>query len=139
MENGSILGRQSASGSAMNSYLDNAFDCGLSFSVPNSLLRLESKGGNQANVGETGHLQSQFNFDLRGTSGLHPHSLPEYHDGLSNGTTSISPGGISANMNIRPLEAIENRKFSRVGPNGQPVELNEGKKIHITGLCSVQG
>lgn len=125
MENGSFLGRQSASGSAINSYLDNAFDCGLSFSVPNSLLRLESKGGNQANVGETGHLQSQINFDFRGTSGLHPHSLPEYHDGLSNGTSSISPGGISATMNIRPLEAIENRKFSRVGPNGQPVELNE--------------
>ncbi|XP_055810523.1 protein MEI2-like 4 isoform X4 [Solanum dulcamara] len=125
MENGSILGRQSASGSAINSYLDNAFDCGLSFSVPNSLLRLESKGGNQANVGETGHLQSQISFDFRGTSGLHPHSLPEYHDGLSNGTSSISPGGISATMNIRPLEAIENRKFSRVGPNVQPVELNE--------------
>ncbi|XP_059316237.1 protein MEI2-like 4 isoform X1 [Lycium ferocissimum] len=125
MENGSILGRQSASGSAINSYLDNAFDCGISFSVPNSLLRLESKGGNQANVGETGHLQSQINFEFRGTSGLHPHSLPDYHDGLSNGASTISSGGISATMNIRPLEAIENRKFSRVGSNGQPVELNE--------------
>lgn len=125
MENGSTLGRQSTSGSAINSYLDNAFDCGMSFSVPNSLLRLESKGSNQANVGETGHLQSQINFDFRGTSGLHPHSLPEYHDGLSNGAFSISPGGISATMNIRPLEAIENRKFSRVGSNGPSVELNE--------------
>ncbi|KAM3303841.1 protein MEI2-like 4 isoform X3 [Capsicum chacoense] len=125
MENGSILGRQSANGSAINSYLDNAFDCGLSFSVPNSLLRLESKGSTQANVGETGHLPSQVNFDFRGTSGLHPHSPPEYHDGLSNGTSSISSGGISATMNIRPLEAIENRQFSRVGPNGQLVELNE--------------
>ncbi|KAK4357688.1 hypothetical protein RND71_023298 [Anisodus tanguticus] len=125
MENGSIPGRQSASGSAINSYLDNAFDCGISFSVPNSLLRLESKGGNQANVGEIGHLQSQINFEFRGTPDLHPHSLPEYHDGLSNGASVISPGGISATMNIRPLEAIENRKFSRVGSNGQPVELNE--------------
>ncbi|CAN4123376.1 unnamed protein product [Withania somnifera] len=125
VENGSTLGKQSASGSAINSYLDNAFDCGMSFSVPNSLLRLESKGSNQANVGETGHLQSQINFDFRGKSGLDPHSLPEYHDGLSNGASSISPGGISATMNIRPLEAIENRMFSRVGPNGPSVELNE--------------
>ncbi|OIT37321.1 PREDICTED: protein MEI2-like 4 isoform X2 [Nicotiana attenuata] len=124
IENGSILGRQSASGSAINSYLDNAFDCGLSFSVPNSLLRLESKG-NQANVGETGHLQSRINFEFSGTSGLHPHSLPEYHDGLSNGASSISPGSISATMNInRPVES-ENRNFSRVGSNGHSVELNE--------------
>lgn len=125
MENGSSVGRRSASGSTINSYLDNAFDCGLSFSVPNSLLRLESKGGNQANVGESGHLQSQINFDFRGTTALHLHSLPEYHDGVSNGTSSLSPGSISATMNTRPLEAIENRKFSRVVSNGQPVELNE--------------
>lgn len=138
MENGSSVGRRSASGSTINSYLDNAFDCGLSFSVPNSLLRLESKGGNQANVGESGHLQSQINFDFRGTTALHLHSLPEYHDGVSNGTSSLSPGSISATMNTRPLEAIENRKFSRVVSNGQPVELNEGKKLYITGLHSVQ-
>ncbi|MCD7473324.1 hypothetical protein HAX54_015107 [Datura stramonium] len=44
MENGSILGRQSANGSAISSYLDNAFDCGISFSVPNSLLRVGPNG-----------------------------------------------------------------------------------------------
>ncbi|CAN4124161.1 unnamed protein product [Withania somnifera] len=126
MENGSTLGRQSASVSAINSYLDNAFDIGMSFSVPNSLLRFGSKGSNQANVGETGHLQSQISFNFRGTSGLRPHSLPQYHDGLSNGACSISSGGISATLNIRSLEAIENQKFSRVGPNGPSVELNEG-------------
>lgn len=100
-------------------------------------MRLESKG-NQANVGETGHLQSRISFEFSGTSGLHPHSLPEYHDGLSNGASSISPGSISATMNIRPVES-ENRKFSRVGSNGHSVELSEGKKFRITGLLSLQG
>ncbi|KAM7468803.1 hypothetical protein LguiB_016365 [Lonicera macranthoides] len=129
MDDGSILGVHSAIGAPIISpFLENAFHHGVSSSVPSSLpslVRAEAVG-NQSSVA---HSPGQLKFDVRATPHFHPHSLPEYHDGLANGNNPCnSPGTMAANISAKPSEKVENQQFCRVGPNGQSTELNEGGK-----------
>ncbi|KAK2973841.1 hypothetical protein RJ640_011769 [Escallonia rubra] len=127
-DNGTTLGVHSANGPPNSPYLENTFQHGISTSVPNSLPslgRVESLG-NQSTAAETGLSQDQLKFEYRGVPNFHPHSLPEYHDGLANCAPCNSPGTLAANISVRPSEIIENRQFSRVTSNGQSVDLNEG-------------
>lgn len=111
-------------------FVEPAFHVGISSSVPNSLPslgRMESIG-TQSGVAESGHLQGPLKFDIRSTPSLHPHSLPEYHDGLTNGAHCHSLGPMAANINIKPSEIIDNRQLSRVSSNGRSIGFNEGGK-----------
>ncbi|KAE8023783.1 hypothetical protein FH972_009446 [Carpinus fangiana] len=104
-----------------------AFHHGISSSVPNSLpslVRVESVG-NQPGLADSGCSPGQLKFDIQGTTNFHPHSLPEYHDGLTNGVHLNSPGRMTANINPSPPEIFDNRQLPRVS-NGHSVELNEG-------------
>lgn len=129
MDDGSILGVHSAIGAPIISpFLENAFHHGVSSSVPSSLpslVRVEAVGNQSGVVYSPGQLK----FDVRATPHFHPHSLPEYHDGLANANNPCnSPGTMAANISAKPSEKVENRHCCRVGSNGQSTELNEGGK-----------
>ncbi|XP_012088718.1 protein MEI2-like 4 isoform X1 [Jatropha curcas] len=123
IDNGTILGLPSPTQAP---FLESEFHHGISSSVPNSLssfLRVDSTG-NQTGVAEPGHTQGQLKFDIQGTPNFHPHSLPEYHDGLK--SVVHSPVGIVTNMSSKPLERIENRQLHRISQNGHSIEFNDG-------------
>ncbi|PON54798.1 Splicing factor-like protein [Parasponia andersonii] len=122
MDSGTTIAVQS---STQTPSLETAFHHGISSSVPNSLsslVRIESLG-NQSGLLESNHSPGPLKFDIHGTSAFHPHSLPEYYDGLANGIHCNSPGSLSSGINPRAPERIDNRQFSRV--NSNPMELNE--------------
>ncbi|THG21671.1 hypothetical protein TEA_000300 [Camellia sinensis var. sinensis] len=125
MDNGPVQGVHSTIRSPVSPFLENVFNHGISSSVPNSLpslVRVESLG-NQSSLHESGHSQGQLKFEFQGTPNFHPHSLPEYHDGLTNGAPCNSLG-MAANIISRPTERIENQQFCRLSSNGHPLELN---------------
>ena len=132
-DNGSIMAVHAATQAAS---LENAFHYGVSSSVPNNLptaLRAESVG-NQSGFAESVHSPGSLKFDIHGSPAFHPHSLPEYHDGLTNSVNCSSPGNVSASINARPPERIDNRNFPRVSSKGHSIELNEGGKWMINKL-----
>ncbi|XP_059656531.1 protein MEI2-like 4 [Cornus florida] len=127
MDNGTNLGAHSAIQSPISPFPENTFNQGISSSVPNSLpspVRLESVG-NQSSFTESGHSHGQLKFDFHDMPNFHPHSLPEYHDGLTAGAPCNSPG-MAANISVRSLDRIENRQFCGTSSNGHSIELNEG-------------
>ncbi|XP_047313814.1 protein MEI2-like 4 isoform X2 [Impatiens glandulifera] len=127
MDNGALSGTHSSIQSPYNQFLDNAFRHGISSSVPNSLMKLDSIRQSLPNNSPTlGHMK----FDFQGSpnlssQNLHPHSLPEYHDGFTTNASCNSPS-IAANVNIiRPAERIENLHFSRLSSNPHSIEMND--------------
>ncbi|KAL2253830.1 protein MEI2-like 4 [Sesamum indicum] len=139
-DNGAMLGPLSTNGGPINPLLDNVLHPGVSSSVPNglpSLVRVEP--GNQSSIPESGHLRSHLKFEVQGTPNLHPHSLPEYHDGLANGPSFGSPSNIAASMSSRPPDMIDSQQFRRVGSNGQSIELNEVFGSSGNGSCPPPG
>ncbi|KAH6771116.1 hypothetical protein C2S52_015919 [Perilla frutescens var. hirtella] len=139
-DNGTILGSLSTNGGSINPLLDNVLQHSVSSSVPNSLpslVRVES--GNQSNIAESGHPRNHPKFELQGPPNLHPHSLPEYHDGLTNGHPYGSPSNIAANIISRPPEIIDGQQFRRVSSNGQSVELNDVFGSTGNGSCPPPG
>ncbi|KAL3818741.1 hypothetical protein ACJIZ3_004646 [Penstemon smallii] len=127
MDNGTIPGPHSTNGGLINPLLDNVLHHGVSSSVPNSLSSLvRNESGNQSSIiTERGHLLNHLNFDHQGSPNLHPHSLPEYHDGLANGTSFGSPSIMAASVSARLPEIIDNPQFRRFSSNGQSIEFNE--------------
>lgn len=124
-DNGTISVPLSTNGGPINSLVDSVLQHTVSSSVPNtlpSLARVES--GNQSCIADSSHPRNQLKFELQSSPNLHPHSLPEYHDGLANGHPFGSPSNMAANISSRPL--VDGQQFRRVGSNGQSIELNEG-------------
>ncbi|ONI29799.1 hypothetical protein PRUPE_1G215400 [Prunus persica] len=123
-DNGTIMAVHSAVQAAS---LENMFHHGISSSVPNglsSVMRAESVG-NLSGPTESTHSPGSLKFDIHGTPAFHPHSLPEYQDGLTNAVNCSSPGTVSASINARPQERIDNRHLTRVSSIGRSIELNE--------------
>lgn len=127
MDHGTVLGALSA---IQAPSMETALHHAISSSVPNSLpslVKLESFS-NQIGLAESGRSPGQLKFDVRGAPTFHPHSLPEYHDGLTNSVQLNSPGTVNPNINPSPPERFDNRQLRRVSSNGHPVELNEPGK-----------
>lgn len=105
--------------------IETAFIHGVSSSVPNTLpsLARAKSDGNQCEIIESsspGHL----NFDSQAALAFHPHSLPEFHDGLANGVNH-NPLEVAANINLRTQERIDNMQFRRVNSDRRFMEFNE--------------
>ncbi|KAL5733858.1 hypothetical protein ACOSP7_031719 [Xanthoceras sorbifolium] len=125
LDNGTVSGTHSA---IQASFPESPFHQGISSSVPKSLpslLRMESFG-TQSGLAESGPLQGQLKFDFQNAQTFHPHSLPEYHDGLANAVNCNSPGCVAANVNIKPPEIFDSRQFTRVSSNGCSIGFNDG-------------
>ncbi|KAF8400076.1 hypothetical protein HHK36_015951 [Tetracentron sinense] len=131
MENRVIQGLHSAIGAPLSSFMENAFHHGISSGVPSSLpspVRVASTG-HQSSLGDSSHSLGQMKFGFQGMRTFHPHSLPDYHDGLANGVPYRSLGtmvAMATNNSPRPSEGIDNRHIPRVGSNGHTIELNDG-------------
>ncbi|KAF8378071.1 hypothetical protein HHK36_029406 [Tetracentron sinense] len=114
MENGAIQGLHSAIQAPISPFIENAFRHEISSSVPNSLsspVRVASVG-NQSDLGGPSQL-SQMKFSVQSMPTFHPHSLPEYHDGLANGIPYNSMSTLATNISPRPSEGIDNRHIER--------------------------
>lgn len=124
MDHGNMLGVHSG---IRCSSTEAAFHHGISSSVPNSLpsiVRVESIN-NQPGLAASGHLPGQLKLDVQSPTNFHPHSLPEYHDGLINSIHLNSHGNMAANINPSPPERIDKWQLHRINSNGHSVELNE--------------
>ncbi|KAL8161740.1 hypothetical protein V2J09_013229 [Rumex salicifolius] len=99
----------------------NMFNCDIPSSVHSGLmspLQVQSPG-NQIGLSMSSNSFGQTKFNLSGMRTLHPHSLPDYHDGLANGVTCNSP----INM---PRERTEKPRFARIGTSGHSFEMGNG-------------
>ncbi|KAK1270104.1 Protein MEI2-like 4 [Acorus gramineus] len=119
-------------------FVDSAFH-GISSSVPHTLsstLRGAPVGnhGNPSSLMDSSHSHGQMKYSLQSVPTLHPHSLPEYHDGIGNGVAYNSPSAMSAmgmNINSRPSEGIDNGHFHRGGSgslNGRSFDISD--RVH---------
>ncbi|XP_071707550.1 protein MEI2-like 4 [Rutidosis leptorrhynchoides] len=72
--------------------------------------------------------QNKLQYDFRSTSNYHhPHSLPEYQDGLNNNIlNNNSLGTMNVGLHARMSERLANRQFNRLGSIGaHSLELND--------------
>ncbi|XP_050221966.1 protein MEI2-like 4 isoform X2 [Mercurialis annua] len=105
-------------------YMESAFHHGISPRFPNSLsslLRTESAG-----IAEPGHARNQLKYDAQVSPNFHPHSLPEYCDGLKSVICCGSPGSMALNMSTNPHERNDSRQLQRISSNGNSIEFNDG-------------
>ncbi|XP_062223230.1 protein MEI2-like 4 isoform X2 [Phragmites australis] len=106
LENGSIQGLHSGLLTSMSSFREASFP-GLSSTVPQSL---------SSPIG-IASAATHSNYGFQGMGALHPHSLPEVHNGTTNGTpynlNTMAPVGVSSNS--RTAEAVDSRHLHKVG------------------------
>lgn len=124
-ENGSMHGLHSGLLTSMSPFREASF-LGLSSTLPQSLsspigIASAATHSNQAPLGELSHSLSRMNrhvnYGFQGLGAIHPHSLPDVHNGANNGTpynlNTITPVGV--NKNSRTAEAVDNRHLHKVG------------------------
>ncbi|XP_020253576.1 protein MEI2-like 4 isoform X2 [Asparagus officinalis] len=96
-----------------------------------------SNHSNSSLNSENGHSFGQVKFGFQGMPIMHPHSLPEYHDGLSSGVQYNSSNAMPAmaiNINPRTGEGIDSRYIQRAGSGSLSHSLEGGN-----GSCPVHG
>jgi hypothetical protein len=151
-ENGSIHGLHSGLLTSMSPFREASFP-GLSSTIPQSLsspigIASATTHSNQAPLGELSHslsrMNGHMNYGFQGLGALHPHSLPEVHDGANNGTpynlNTMVPIGV--NSNSRTAEAVDCRHLHKVGSsnlNGHSFDrVGEGGKfVNLDILISI--
>lgn len=131
IEIGSFKDLNTAVGAPISSFSENGFRSGNSSSVSHSLtssMRVAS-AGNQSVYGEAAQSFGQMKFGFHSMPNFHPHSLPEYHDGLTGGlpfNSSANLTTISGGINSGPSEGHDIRHMRRVSAIGHSRELNDG-------------
>lgn len=146
-DNGTVQDLQSALKTSISPLLESALH-GISSSAPRNLsspVRVPSVGSqsNPSGHGENGHSFGQMKFGVQGVPIVHPHSLPEYHDGMNNGipynSTNIMPA-MAININSRAAEGIDRRYIQRVGSGSLTGNSFEGAfGAPGNGSCPVHG
>lgn len=153
-DNGPVQDLRSASRAPISPLLDSALH-GISSSVPHNLsspvphnlsspVRVASLGNssNPSGHGENGHSFGQVQFRFQGMPLVHPHSLPEHHDGLTNGISyniSSTMPAMAININSRP-EGMDHRYIQRVGSGSLISHTLEGALgAPGNGSCPVHG
>ncbi|XP_020246052.1 protein MEI2-like 4 isoform X3 [Asparagus officinalis] len=136
----------SAARGSISPLLDSAVH-GICSSVPQNIsspVRVASVGNhiNPSVNGEISHSLRQVKFGFQGLPNMHPHSLPEYHEGLSNGSpynSSSAMPAMSININSRPGEGIDHRYIQRVGSGSLNSHSFEAFGAPGNGSCPVHG
>uniref|UniRef100_A0A0D9VGE0 RRM domain-containing protein n=1 Tax=Leersia perrieri TaxID=77586 RepID=A0A0D9VGE0_9ORYZ len=152
-DNGSIQGMHSGLQTSVSQFRDTSFP-GLSSTIPQSLstpigISSAATHSSQANLGEIsqslGRMNGHMNYSFQGMSALHPHSLPEVHNGVSNGApyNLNSMAQVVTGSNSRTAETMDNRHIHKVGSanlNGHSFDRAEGALgFSRNGSCSVRG
>ncbi|CAN1317937.1 Protein MEI2-like 4 [Linum perenne] len=73
------------------------------------------------------HSIQEMRFGNQSMHTFHPHSLPEYHDGLSNGipyNSASNLGGMAGSVGSKAMEGINGRHVRGVVSGAHPMELN---------------
>jgi hypothetical protein len=102
-----------------------------------SPVRIATAGthNNQSALGEHGHslgkMNGPLNYGFQGNGAFNPHSLPDFHNGQSNGIpyslSTIPPIGVKNNS--RAAEGMDSRHLYKVGcakPGGHSTGQTEG-------------
>ncbi|PIA27335.1 hypothetical protein AQUCO_08000010v1 [Aquilegia coerulea] len=122
MEIESVQGRNSPLGFGVpiSQFMDNRFYRSLPPSVPQRSPSLTNvaTAGSQSGLGEPGFAQRKMEFNFQRRPPFHPHSLPEFHDGLACSVPYNSLGTMAANISSRPRGGFANEQIRRVGLNG---------------------
>uniref|UniRef100_A0A0E0K0C9 RRM domain-containing protein n=1 Tax=Oryza punctata TaxID=4537 RepID=A0A0E0K0C9_ORYPU len=152
-ENGSIQGIHSGLQTSISQFRETSFP-GLSSTIPQSLstpigISSGATHSNQAALGEIsqslGRMNGHMNYSFQGMSALHPHSLPEVHNGVNNGVPyNLNSMTQAVNgTNSRTAEAVDNRHLHKVGSgnlNGHSFDRAEGALgFSRSGSSSVRG
>ncbi|KAG6527759.1 hypothetical protein ZIOFF_009886 [Zingiber officinale] len=92
---------------------------------------------NQASHADLNLSLNQFNLGAQGQGALclHPHSLPEFHNGIANGFPCESPNlmsSLSLNVNLRSAEETDNKFLQKVGFGSLNNQYNSGEVIPRT-------
>lgn len=119
----------------------NIFNREVSSKVPGGLPSLSQvqSPGNQIGLSMSCNSFGQTKYNFGGLSPLHPHSLPDYHDGLANGASCTSPASMPGVLTSLPLERIEKAHFPRIGTNGHSLEMGNGFGSSGNGNCHIPG
>ncbi|KAI4343547.1 hypothetical protein L6164_010882 [Bauhinia variegata] len=124
LDNGFSQGFQSAIASPMNAFIDNAFSHGNS-GVHNTVSG--ASAGKATGVSESSNLVDAMKFAC--VPRFHPHSFPEYQDGLANGSPYNFPNTISnmaGNISTGMKEGSDSRHIQGMGSTGSLMEFNGG-------------
>ncbi|THU49644.1 hypothetical protein C4D60_Mb06t11700 [Musa balbisiana] len=146
--NGALHGLPSAIQAPFTPLMGTTFH-GFSSSVPQNLsspVKIASVGNhtNQATHADISPSVGQINTGFQGMSDMHPHSLPDYHNGISNcipynsNTTSTMGIGVIS----RPSGGIDKRHLQKVGSdsfNGHSFNANEAFGVSSNGSYPLQG
>ncbi|KAF7834033.1 protein MEI2-like 1 isoform X1 [Senna tora] len=122
LENGSSPGFHSAIQQPMNTLIDNAF------SPVNSSIHKAVRGPSSAKV--PGVCESNNFLDAMKFASVprfHPHSLPDYHDSLANGSAynfSSIVGNVTGNIGTGMAEGSDSRHIQGMGSTGNLMEFN---------------
>lgn len=151
-DNGSIHSLHSGLLTSMSPFREASFP-GLSSTIPQSLsspigIASAATHNNQSSLGELSHslgrMNGHMNYGFQGMGALHPHSLPEVHNGATNGApynlSTMAPVGV--NSNSRTAEAVDSRHLHKVGSgnlNGHSFDRagDGGKFLNLDILFSI--
>ena len=129
MESGYNQGFQSAKRLPLNAFVDNTF-----FPVNSSIHKTArgASGGKVSGVYESSNVVDAMK--LGSIPRFHPHSLPEYHDSLANGSPYNFSSPISkmaANIGTGSTEVSDSRHIQGMGSPGNLPEFNAGGKCNV--------
>ncbi|TVT99860.1 hypothetical protein EJB05_54747 [Eragrostis curvula] len=124
LENGGIQGLHSGHRTSMSPFREASFP-GLSSTIPQSLsspigIASAATHSSQASLNELSHslgrMNGHMNYGFQGMGAIH-HSLPEVHNGATNGVAynlnTMAPVGV--NSSSRAAEAVDSRHLHKVG------------------------
>ncbi|XP_042456603.1 protein MEI2-like 4 isoform X2 [Zingiber officinale] len=144
LENGSLNGQRSTVCAPINPFTkttSHAISSTVSHNM--STMRFESIGCcyNQASHADLNLSLNQFNLGAQGQGALclHPHSLPEFHNGIANGFPCESPNlmsSLSLNVNLRSAEETDNKFLQKVGFGSLNNQYNSGEVIGVSEIGS---
>ncbi|KAL5212625.1 hypothetical protein ABZP36_023472 [Zizania latifolia] len=151
LENGSIQGMHSGLQTSMSPFRETSFP-GLSSTIPQSLstpigIASAATYSNPTNLGEISHslgrINGHMNYSFQGMNALHPHSLPEVHNGVNNGTPyNLNSMAQVVNASNSRTEVVDNRHLRKVGSgnlNGHSFDRLEGALGFSRSGSSVRG
>lgn len=141
LENGAFQNLHSAVNTTHTPFMESTHH-GASSSVPKNLSATETFASvdshrNQAALAELTHSLNHINFGFQGMRSLHPHSLPEYNNGVTNRVPFKSSNPVpsmSDNVNSRLAEGTNTRLHHKVGSDSlsNHYNNNEGCKCNKT-------
>ncbi|QHO58270.1 Protein MEI2-like [Arachis hypogaea] len=124
LENGYNQGFQSGMAQPLNTYTDNAFGH-INSSIHNTVRG--SSASNVSGVSESNIFVDAIKF--ASSPRFHPHSLPEYHDTLANGSPynfSSTISNMTSSVNTGVTEASDSRHNQGMSSTGNLAEFNAG-------------